>query len=149
MLALAYVLWHTDREVVVIDHLLPRLARRGAGRYGIEALEQGITYASREGKLQAEQMAKKAQFLPDFRHDEIHEDAGYIIREGKPLHFTRGDFIEAWGLWKNEPQAWETPTDFGYDWTASPSYHVYQARIPTHAELERSALWHEASRWER
>ena len=37
-------LWHTDREVIVIDNLLPRLARRGAGRRGIEALEQGMGF---------------------------------------------------------------------------------------------------------
>lgn len=142
-------LWHTDREVVVIDHLLPRLARRGAGRYGIEALEQGITYASREGKRQAEQMAKRDQFLPDFRHDDVHESQGYVIRDGQKVHFSPEDFSEAWSLWKNEPQEWETPTDFGYDWKESPSYQAYQERIPTQAEFERSALWHEASRWER
>lgn len=142
-------LWHTDREVVVIDNLLPRLARRGAGRRGIEALEQGMAYASRESEKQAEQMAKQKEFLPDFRHDEVHENQGYVIREGKIFYFTREDFIDAWGLWKNEPQVWETPADFGYDWEESPSYHAYKDHIHSHAELERSQLWHEASRWER
>ena len=142
-------LWHTDREVVVLDHLLPRLARRGSGRAGIEALEQGMAYASREGKLQAEQMAKRREFLPDFRHDEVYEDLGYVLRDGQKMYFSPADFIEAWGLWKNEPQPWETPTSYGYAWTLSPSYQAYQERIPTHAEVERSALWHEASRWER
>ena len=142
-------LWTHDREVVVIDHLLPRLARRSAGRKGLDALEQGIGYASREGKKQAEQMAKQREFLPDFRHDEVHEDERYIIRDGRKIRFTKGDFIKAWGLWKNEPQEWETPTSYGYDWTTSPSYKAYHERIPTHAELERSRLWHDASRWER
>lgn len=143
-------LWHTDREVVAIDHLLPRLARRGAGRAGIEALEQGMAYASREGKLQAEQMAKQRDFLPDFRHDEVHEDEGYVIREGRKIRFAPDDFVKAWGLWKNHPEPqWETPASYGYDWMTSPSYKAYQGRIPTHTELERSRLWHDASRWER
>ena len=142
-------LWHTDREVVVIDHLLPRLARRGAGRKGLEPLEQGMVYASREGKRQAEQMAKQRDFLPDYRHDEIYEDLGYVIRDGRKIRFDSDDFITAWGLWKNEPQSWETVELYGYDWTDSPSYKAYQERIPAHAELERSRLWHDASRWER
>lgn len=142
-------LWHTDHEVVVIDHLLPRIARRGAGRAGIEALEQGMAYASHEGKRQAEQWSKKVQFLPSFRHDEVHEDAGYVLRDGQKVYFSPKEFIEAWGLWKNEPQAWETPTSYGYDYKSSASYRAYLTRTPTQAELERSALWHEASRWER
>ena len=143
-------LWTNDHEVVVIDHLLPRLARRSAGRKGFEALEQGICYASREGKRQAEQMAKRRAFLPDFRHDEVHESEGYVIRDGKKMHFTTEEFVEAWVLWKNHPEPqWETVASYGYDWTSSPSYQAYQNRIPTHAELERSRLWHDASRWER
>lgn len=142
-------IWHTDHEVVVIDHLLPRLARRSAGRKGIDALEQGMCYASKEGKRQTGQMAKLRDFLPDFRHDEVHEDKGYVIRDGKRLHFTSEDFSSAWGLWKNEPQEWETTSSYGYDWTTSPSYRAYQDRIPSRAELERSQLWHYASRWER
>lgn len=143
-------LWHTDHEVVVIDHLLPRLARRGAGRAGIEALGQGMAYASREGKRQAEQMSKRRDFLPDFRHDDVHEDEGYVIREGRKIRFAPDDFVKAWGLWKNHPEPqWETPASYGYDWTTSPSYKAYQRRIPTHTELERSRLWHDASRWER
>lgn len=142
-------LWHTDQEVIVIDHLLPRLARRGAGRAGIEALEQGMAYASRESEKQAEQMAKQKEFLPDFRHDEVHEDAGYVLRDGQKLYFSPEEFIEAWELWKNEPQAWETPTSYGYDYESSASYRAYLNCTPTQADLERSALWHEASRWER
>lgn len=142
-------LWHTDREVVVIDHHLPRLARRGAGRAGVEALEQGMAYASRESEKQAEQMAKRDQFLPNFRHDEIYEDEGYVIRDGRKLRFAPEDFATAWGLWKNEPQPWETVEDFGYDYKTSSSYQAYKDHIPTQAELERSQLWHEASRWER
>ena len=143
-------LWTHDREVVVIDHLLPRLARRSAGRGGIDCLEQGMCYASREGKKQAEQKAKRRDFLPDYRHDEIYEDLGYVIREGKRIHFTKDDFIRAWGLWKNHPEPqWETVEDFGYDWTKSPSYRAYIEHIPTHTELERSRLWQDASRWER
>ena len=143
-------LWHTDHEVVVIDRLLPRLARRGAGRGGIDALEQGMCYASREGKRQAEQMAKKRDFLPDFRHDEVHEEQGYVIRDGKKVFFTPEEFIEAWSYWKNCPEPeWETAEDFGYDWTKSLSYQAYQERIPTQAEVERQRLWHDASRWER
>ena len=142
-------LWHTDREAVVIDHLLPRLARRGAGRAGTEALEQGMAYASRESEKQAEQMAIRRDFLPNFRHDEIYEDEGYVIRDGRKLRFTPEDFATAWGLWKNEPQPWETVEDFGYDYKTSSSYQAYKDHIPTQAELERSQLWHEASRWER